>query len=349
MIFTASAEANNVMPHAVFAVFPGEFPTRSALEAWIKSWIADMNTAGFGCFTRGELPHDVAKLVPKTLLPVPTDVALQPAIAVKNVDIEHYNKITKIERDAKVLELKNRLASRLAKSMETTAQLRLLALQKKHSVKKADGSVIPYSFDGEGMWLDVVKLLDETETDKDVKKYIKQMESLRDTPMDDNCTSQQWSERMVAVNKCNLHVDVPYDGVRFSKLIVGMMPKNLATRRDVEVDKIKDKSKFDDPVEVLMRMTKIIEDSYDEEFSPTMTVAAHELTLAAVVTKTELMMKGAKTYAVNVANASNKQKESNEAPKSKKGGRKPMWTKQRPDGEKCSKGTCTFAHPDEVA
>ena len=55
MIFTASAEANNVMPHAVFAVFPGEFPTRSVLEVWIKSWMADMNTAGFGCFTRGEV------------------------------------------------------------------------------------------------------------------------------------------------------------------------------------------------------------------------------------------------------------------------------------------------------
>ena len=226
--------------------------------------------------------------------------------------------------------------------METTAQLRLLGLQTKHSVKKADGSVVPYSFDGEAMWLELVKLLDETETDKDVKKYIKQIEALRDTPIDDNCTSQQWSERMVAVNKCNLHVDVPYAGVRFSKLIVGMMPKNLATRRDVEVDKIKDKNKFDDPVEVLMRMTKIIEDSYDEEFSPTMTVAAHNLALAAVVTKTELMMKGAKTYAVNVAKGGTKARE---APKEKSGGRKPRWTRTRPDGEKCPKGTCNFAHP----
>ena len=76
MIFAANAEANNVMSQTAFAVFPGEFPDRSSLEAWVKSWMADMNTAGFGCFTRGEVPHDVAKLVPKTLLPVPTDVAL---------------------------------------------------------------------------------------------------------------------------------------------------------------------------------------------------------------------------------------------------------------------------------
>ena len=142
--------------------------------------------------------------------------------------------------------MRNRLASRLAKSMGTTAALRLLALQTKHAYKKADGSVIVHSFNGEAMFVELVKLLDEVETDRDVKKHLKNVEKLRDTPMHDNCTGQEWSERMVDFNKSNMHIDVPYADLRFSKLIVGMMPKILATRAAVMVDKLKDESKFGD-------------------------------------------------------------------------------------------------------
>ena len=70
-----SAEAKNVAANS-FPEFPGEYPTRVQLDAWIKVWIEDMNVTGFGAFARGELPYEVAKLIPRDLLAVPTDAAL---------------------------------------------------------------------------------------------------------------------------------------------------------------------------------------------------------------------------------------------------------------------------------
>ena len=65
-----SAAPNNVTANG-FPEFPGENPTKVQLEEWIEAWDEDMNQAGFGAFTRGELPYDVAKLVARPLLPVP--------------------------------------------------------------------------------------------------------------------------------------------------------------------------------------------------------------------------------------------------------------------------------------
>lgn len=120
-----------------------------------------MNVTGFGAFARGELPYEVAKLIPRELLAVPTDPALAVGVTEKNAKTIHDNKLLKIERESRLVEMRNRLASRIAKSMGTTAALRLLALQTKHAYKKADGSVIIHSFNGEAMFEDLVKLLED--------------------------------------------------------------------------------------------------------------------------------------------------------------------------------------------
>ena len=102
--------------------------------------------------------------------------ALAVGVTEKNAKTTHDNKLLKIEKESRLIDMRNRLASRIAKSMGTTAALRLLALQTKHAYKKADGSVIIHSFNGEAMFEDLVKLLDEVETDRDVKKHLKNVE-----------------------------------------------------------------------------------------------------------------------------------------------------------------------------
>ena len=171
-----------------------------------------MNQAGFGAFTRGELPYDVAKLVARPLLPVPTEVEKQAAVLVKNSEITYQNSVIKIEQQGKLIEIKNRLASRIAKAMKKTAKLRLQALQAKHGLKAADGTVIRGSFDGDSMYKELKALVNEAETEADVKAHLKVVERLRDTPMPDNCTSQEWSKRMVEFNMSNQYIDVPYGG-----------------------------------------------------------------------------------------------------------------------------------------
>ena len=82
-----SAEAKNVTANS-FPEFPGEYPTRVQLDAWIKVWIT-----GFGAFARGELPYEVAKLIPRELLAVPTDPALAVGVTEKNAKTIHDNKL----------------------------------------------------------------------------------------------------------------------------------------------------------------------------------------------------------------------------------------------------------------
>ena len=184
-----SAAANNVTANS-FTEFPGENPTKVQLEEWIEAWDEDMNQAGFGAFTRDELPYDVAKLVARPLLPLPTEADKIAAVTVKNSEITYHNNVLKIEQEGKLIEIKNRLASRVAKAMKKTAKLRLQALQTKHVLKKSDGTAIKGSFDGDAMYKELRALVDSAETEADVKAHLKVVERLRDTPMHDNCTSQ---------------------------------------------------------------------------------------------------------------------------------------------------------------
>ena len=103
----------------------------------------------------------MAKLVARPLLPVPTEVEKQAAVLVKNSEITYQNSVIKIEQQGKLIEIKNRLASRIAKAMNKTAKLRLQALQAKHGLTAADGTVIRGSFDGDSMYKELKALVNE--------------------------------------------------------------------------------------------------------------------------------------------------------------------------------------------
>ena len=81
-----------------FPVFPGEHPTKAQLEPWLDAWTEDLNTSGFGAFTRGEVPVECLKLkVTRALLTVPSDAAAAAVIDAKNADITAANKAMKDE------------------------------------------------------------------------------------------------------------------------------------------------------------------------------------------------------------------------------------------------------------
>ena len=114
-----------------FPEFPAEHPTKAQLDPWIDSWTEDLNTSGFGAFTRGEVPFEVSRLkVVRPLLVVPADASAAAVIDAKNADIKAQNDSMKEEFDAKLVELKNRLAGKLSRAMRANAKVRLKALQK---------------------------------------------------------------------------------------------------------------------------------------------------------------------------------------------------------------------------
>ena len=141
-IFAAAPEDVGFANAIGFPEFPSEEPDKPILRVWVDVATETSNTLGFGCFMRGELPFEVAKLVPRPLLNVPADATAAAAVAIKNDEIRHNNGILKLEREAKLVEFKNRFAARLAKSMRRTAPLRLKMLKAKHCIKDGHGIAI---------------------------------------------------------------------------------------------------------------------------------------------------------------------------------------------------------------
>ena len=108
-----------------FPDFPGEHPSRAAMERWVTTWTEDMGTAGFGAFTRGEIPFEVEEFnVVRNLITVPSDPAAAAVIAGKNADIEAANDAMKLKYKAKLCELRNRLAAKISRAMRPNAKMR---------------------------------------------------------------------------------------------------------------------------------------------------------------------------------------------------------------------------------
>ena len=186
-----------------FAEFPGEKPDKPSMKAWVEAFTEAANRTGFGFIMRGSVPVELVKLAPRELIPVPADAALASAVNAKNLEIEHANHLNALDYDAKLIEVHNRFASRLQTAMKRTAPMRLEALQCNNVMKDGSGDVVKGSYHGGNMWEELVALLSEPCEDAVMKKNLKVVEYLRDNRVDDNCSPDQWSVRMIKFNTAN--------------------------------------------------------------------------------------------------------------------------------------------------
>ena len=93
---------------------PGERPTKVAHKKWATAWRAKLGQVGYSAVLRGDTPHDIKKLADRPLIPDPGGSASPNAsIAAENAKIAHQNTLNKIERESKMDEIKNRLASKM--------------------------------------------------------------------------------------------------------------------------------------------------------------------------------------------------------------------------------------------
>ena len=131
-----------------FPDHPGERPSKAAHMKWVKKWRASLSAQGYAAPLRGDTPYEIKKLMDRKRIPDPD--GKNASIAAENARIDHQNLQNEIERSARLDEIKNRLASNLASlatSMENTAPLWLLALQKKFQAKDESGDLINKSYD----------------------------------------------------------------------------------------------------------------------------------------------------------------------------------------------------------
>jgi hypothetical protein len=98
---------------ASFPEFPEEKPAKNKLVTWLDTWLDDLTAAGYSTLLRGEEPFELAKLRPRPLLPVPADAAARLAVENENARITYQNDTNKIEYDTRMIEMRNRLASKI--------------------------------------------------------------------------------------------------------------------------------------------------------------------------------------------------------------------------------------------
>ena len=91
---------------------------------WINKWTDGLNGAGYSAFLRKGEPYELTKLNPRPLLTIPGDAdgGRKAALEAKNAEIEHTNSINKAEKEARVLEVECRIASKLSAAMRDTAR-----------------------------------------------------------------------------------------------------------------------------------------------------------------------------------------------------------------------------------
>ena len=228
-IFAVAPDTTGQTALSGFPEFPSEKPDKSTLKSWLETTTEIANASGFGCFMRNEEPYEIAKLVARPRVPVPADATLAAAAASKNLDIDHANSLIKMERDAKMRELQNRFAAKLGQAMKKRASLRLASLRAKYQLKDTAGNAVPGSFNGAAMFEDLRTLMNAADDGTTYKKHLQTVERLRDTRLPNNCSPQEWSDRMTEFQLANELNEEPYAGAKLVKTMVGMLPKCWST------------------------------------------------------------------------------------------------------------------------
>ena len=252
-----------------FPDHPGERPTKVAHKRWALKWRASLSQIGYAAPLRGEEPFEVKKLKDRDLITDPGLTATPPtpsaAIASENARITHLNEQNKLERESRMDEIKNRLASKLCMAMERSCPLRLKRLQTKHATKDARGVVIENSYDGVAMFLEEEKdANDGAVGEYDTQRYEAAYEKLRDNPLKSNCSPQTFSDR---INLFTTHVnpylgDIELKGARLGKFILAQLPEELgADVRTLKRD-LTSKSTLSDPVEVTREALELVESAH---------------------------------------------------------------------------------------
>jgi len=212
---TEHTENNNNNNKTAFPDYPEEKPKKSDLITWVETWEEDMNAIGYAPLFRGDTPYECKDLKPRPTIIIPedTEAGKRLTLETENTRIEHVNEVNKEKLDARLLEMRTRLANKIKKSMRRTAPIQLKKLMAKHKEKDKDGAEIVDAYDGVAMFKEL-KALSKTSSDEhDEKNYQKLFEKCRDTKLPDNVSPAQLSRRVNGfIVNVNPFLEIKLDG-----------------------------------------------------------------------------------------------------------------------------------------
>ena len=369
-LILATDESTNLSGNngkASWPEFPEENPTKIAAKKWIEAWRDDITTIGYSPLLRGEDHYELTKYAVRPTLAVPADEPGKSTIEAKNAEIVHTNNVNTEEKNHRLREMKNRLASRLRRSLRPRAGLRLDKLLKAHAAKDSSGNDIPDCFDGIAMFKDLETLVDEDSSDYDVKRYEYAKRKMEEKKCPDNCPPQVYSTRVnTFIRDVNPYLDPPLEKAKLSKFILGMLPSQLdADARSLKRASLADKS-IDTPDVFTQSCQALVEDAYNPSvkslpdinlvalFAP----EAERLQIAAAATAAENGHSGKpiskadvqKLIAAAVSGKAPPTTRGTGAERGAWGSRNGLQANGKPkgnrlpEGQTCKAGTCTFDH-----
>ena len=216
---------------------------------------------------RGDTPFEVKKLQDRPPITDPGLAVNPPApsasIASENARIAYDNSLKKIEREARMDEIKNRLASKLSQAMKMKCPLRLERLQDAHAIKDAYGAIIAKSFDGVAMFLaEETEANDGDVSEYDTKRYESAYEKLRDNKLKSNVSPQTFSDR---INLFTTHVnpylgDTELKGERLGKFIISQLPEDIGADVRSLKRELERAGTLNNATEVTAKALKLVED-----------------------------------------------------------------------------------------
>eukprot|EP00965_Chrysotila_dentata_P171674 5665708-Pleurochrysis_carterae.AAC.1 len=131
--------------------------------------------------------------------------------AALRVQVEHENKMKKESKEALVRDYSNRIASLLATSMQPKAGLKVQKLQQLTLYRCTNPSI----YDGVQIFKELKDELANLHVANDADEHEKEIERMRDDPLLDNCTRQEFADKVnVLIRDHNPHIQVPYSGER---------------------------------------------------------------------------------------------------------------------------------------
>jgi hypothetical protein len=226
--------------------FPCEEPSEKELKDWIDGAKPMLRRAGYGPILRRETPPALLHLKGSDIVPpaltVEEETAAGAVESAKHERVRQQLLRTNTLRATQLRESKRNVRSQLHGMLETsmlgTARLRLNSLQSRHPETDVKGAVIPDTYDGVGMILElfalvgVVGLLDDP---RDHDREVEKMRPLRDTALPDGYSAQDFSDKVTELVRDHVgHLERPLAGDGLGKFIIKRMPAiNAAEGRSI--------------------------------------------------------------------------------------------------------------------
>ena len=328
---------------ASIPLYPGEKPTYRDLQQWSISAKNILNRTIFGPALRGETPPQLMALTGKRDVGI-TVLTAEQREKCSPLDIARYDQMVakaKMDEDVRLKQLaigekeyKNKLAALLESALRPKAGLLLRRLQTAHKDLYSD------TYDGVAMWKELIAQADEPSTLAEKREHDRVIEAARDTPLQDGCTAQEFSDKINKLLTDHLPYGThKYEGQDLGLFIFELLPDANRIEKRIAITEMQQAGcGIADSDKVIKRCTEIVRASARTATTPIAAIQQLEAALANVGVD-------ATAIANLTASLTNKTNNGKSNGKSRKGDDKSKPNKFRlPEGQLCSWKTCNLAH-----